>query len=766
MVNKMGDGKMKLRKMGITEADVEAIKEKIDPRFIEIADWIQKEFLPSKREEYNKVHEQLFGAPMANIADYFPLVINKEALSRDEDPAKPDGDTQVSTITGAIKVRTKNSAVLDITRADAFDVVLGHLQEMEHWSAYARFNEDVKTLLSYKRFRNKVKNMSSYRLGAGDTIWKNFLGTCKIVTGTFRPTVHKHSIDSAIVNFAKGVTTAKIAFRPWTALKQLLSYPAYLTDAGPVELAKATAMPWNSLKWAKENLAGFRKRWESRQAGDPRLQKTEVDWKLWDNNVMSTLQRWGMTPNAYVDCVTVAMGAKAIYETRLKKYKGLGYNDEQADAYAKRDAEISVNETQQSSEEAYLSAMQLERTFISTAFSVFRNANMGYGRRLTSAMADFARKCNPSYRREAIMFMQKQFERDGLTPEQAKRASERTFKRSYARDMAGVAVFGFIMQLAWNLGGYAPYLILGDDDKEKEDLRNDGIMHSLAGPVEGFTGGNVISETYNGLRSGKGFSYQPSTMPIVNDLSNAMRHANNDPIEGAGDLLNVLVQAGTGVNPQTFADFYLATKDAFSDEKTEAEFTIWALRMLQVPQSQVEKVYLDEVGMTAEQAQKSSYEELAERYARYKRRHNAPLSNWAYSDEKEREIETKHIKNFEKKYKERIKNNVFADDELKDLEENYNKVDKQVEGLKHRYQGRIFELNDKMKELAMTPEYRKYEAYKKYKTAKDKQMKGFVDKTKQGNIAPYEVETTKQKFDFTKQMLQNEAQMYGNGKDK
>ena len=60
MVNKMTDGKMKLRKMGISEEDVEQIADFIDPRLKQIGDWLQDEFLVKKREKYNEVHEKLF----------------------------------------------------------------------------------------------------------------------------------------------------------------------------------------------------------------------------------------------------------------------------------------------------------------------------------------------------------------------------------------------------------------------------------------------------------------------------------------------------------------------------------------------------------------------------------------------------------------------------------------------------------------------------------------------------------------------------------
>jgi hypothetical protein len=62
MIDKMLDGQMKLRKMGITEADVEKIAENIDSRLLALGDWLQNEFLVDCRNEYNETHKRVFGA--------------------------------------------------------------------------------------------------------------------------------------------------------------------------------------------------------------------------------------------------------------------------------------------------------------------------------------------------------------------------------------------------------------------------------------------------------------------------------------------------------------------------------------------------------------------------------------------------------------------------------------------------------------------------------------------------------------------------------
>ena len=115
MVNKMTDGKMKLRKMGISEEDVEQIADFLDPRLKLLGDWLQDEFLVKKREKYNEVHERLFGASMADIENYFPLKILKNAIAQETNlEDRGQGDEKLSTIVGSVKKRTRNALPLDV----------------------------------------------------------------------------------------------------------------------------------------------------------------------------------------------------------------------------------------------------------------------------------------------------------------------------------------------------------------------------------------------------------------------------------------------------------------------------------------------------------------------------------------------------------------------------------------------------------------------------------------------------------------------------
>ena len=540
MVDKMADGRMKLRRMGITEEDVENIKDFVDPRFLQLADWMQDEFLVGKRNEYNDVHKRMFGASMAAIENYFPLKILANARIEDVDVADDTTDTALpSTSTGSIIKRRRNNLALDVMGADAFSVILDHIQQMERWAAFAEFNRDLNTLLSYKHFRNQVMNMSSV-YGGGKTLWNNFRNVCSMAAGAYRPPIAQ--LDKAAVNIAKGVTAAKVSFRVFTALKQFLSMPAYLSDSNPVYLAANIANPIGAWKWSMENMPLFEKRWKSRMAGDPRLMKSEMDWKMWRSRVVEIASRIGMSPNAFVDALTVAIGSHAMYKTKKDKYLRYGYDEETAEKRAKQDATILFNQTQQSSESAFLSTMQVDRSWLSVLFTIFRNSSMSYTRQLYDAIRNIKHRFEPGYQSMSEEYMAKQMRRDGIDPDKADSNAKSEYRRSLLRDIARIGVFGYILQFAWNLGAYLPYLIAGDDKDEKSKMWDDVINHTMFGSIEGLTGGDVMSSAGQmALNGDANWSYLVKDMPLASDLATILQKMPKDKVAAMNDVVNLLV---------------------------------------------------------------------------------------------------------------------------------------------------------------------------------------------------------------------------------
>ena len=643
MVDKMTDGRMKLRRMGITEDDITRIENFLDPRFKALGDWLQDEFLVDTRNEYNETHKRMFGASMAAIENYFPLKILANArVDKEEDVNQQNRPDGITTKTGSIIKRRVNNLALDITGADALSVILDHITQMEHWNAYAEWNRDLNTLRTYKRFRNQVINMTTV-YGGGRKLWENFNDLCLMAAGEYRPPVSK--LNKSAVNLAKGVTAAKVSFRMYTALKQLLSAPAYAPEVNMRSILKSIANPYGDFKWCLENMPIFRERWHSRISGDPRLLKSDMDWKMWRSRIMEISSRIGMTPNAFVDAVTVSIGARAMYETRLKQYLKDGYPADAAEKRAMQDATILFNQTQQSSESPFLSTMQVDKDWLSTLFTVFRNSAMSYTRQEFDAMRNLKRNLTPGQQAKIIEFMTKQILRDwDVDPDtatdaerdQAQGAAKKRFRRQIKKDVLRLATFGFILELAWNLGPYLPYMFFGNDEDEKDKMWDDAFTHAYFGSVEGLTGGDVMSSFGNMWASGEwNWNQLSKDMPLASDINTiGSKFVGGKRAEAINDILNLLVQMGVGMNPQSLTDTAIAITDACGDDPALShEAAIFAMRVLQVPQSQIDKMYFDEVDLTGEEASKLTPAQLAQRYAEYKVKRGTPLAPWSWGDE-------------------------------------------------------------------------------------------------------------------------------------
>ena len=720
MANKMADGKMKLRKMGISEADVEEIADFVDPRLKQLADWIQGEFLVKKRDKYNAVHERMFGASMADIDNYFPLKILNGAIPQNTEIEEKGHETnKASTTTGSIKKRTRNSLPLDIMNADAFSVLMEHIKEMEHWASFAEWNRDLNTLLSYKRFRTQVKNMSSV-YGSGEKLLNHFENVCKIAAGVYDP--KSTGLDKDAMNIAKGVTGAKVAFRAFTALKQLTSYPAFLSSANPIYLVENLAMPHKAWKWSMDNIPMLKERWQGRFAGDPLLMNNENDWALWRTKIAELSSRYGMAPNAFVDALTISMGTYAVYKTKKAMYLKMGYDEARAEQRAKQDATIAYNQTQQSSEGAFMSVIQSDRSWATALVTAFRNSSISYTRQLYDALRNIKRLSTHGYKGITEEFMTKQMERDGIDPNKASDYAKREYRKAWVTDFVRVGVYGYLMQLCWNLVGYAPYLIFGDDKDKKKNMWSDIYTHSLLGSIEGLTLGDVWSSGGNSMLRSALFDEEfnkdnfSKDMPVVSDINKMFQDFKGKGWQvGMSDVLNILVQSGFGTNPQTLTDAAVAVYDyCGQDEKTAKECALMIMRIMNCPESQMKQIYFDEIDATGEQASKMTPSEIAERYAKYKMRKDAPFTSFMYSDDTKDEILSKDRHQVTDAAKGKITEKVQTE-ETKRLFNEYDQMKKKVNAINELQYTDAEEYGRKMKELSETSEFKRYLYVAKFK---------------------------------------------------
>ena len=729
MVNKMTDGQVKLRRMGISDSKMAEIEQALDPRLKAVADWLQGELLPALRDRYNEVHMRMFGAPMAEIDDYFPLKILANArLEEIEIAGTVGGKDLPKTMTGAIIKRRFNNYALDILNSDAVSIALDHIREMETWAAFAEYRRDLSTLLSYKRFRNQVKNMTTI-YGSGEKLWDKFYDLSLLVGGAYKPKTSE--FDKVVVNITKLVTGACIAWRINTALKQLLSFPGFTPDASRTRLMY-NMTPWRARacwKWAMENMPSFQRRWVSRKAGNDLLKDWTHDWDWTRTEFVQSVQRKGMTPNAFIDALTVAMGSEAIYHSKLKGYIKDGFSREEAHRRAVIDAEIAFNLSQQSSELPYLSLLQNNRSYISVCMTNFRNSSMSYLRQSIQSKCELINMIKN--KQEMLEFETKKGVREGLTLEQAEARAKRKYRRNWTRNLIKSATFDFILPALWYYGlKGAWYAIFGNDEEQKRQYAEDSLKRGLFGFLEGFTGGGTIPDFIYSYVSGDNPQFDEETSPAMGLITDVVNLCSNGKTErAANEMINSLVAFGIGANPQVFEDVVVAGLDFFEqDEKSARDWALLFMRVIQCPQSQMDQVYFDELGMNAREAQRMSPAELAERYATYKARRTNFATMWAYDDERwEKEAKEPWRKKFNKEAKERLKG--WSEKHVNEALEEYDaELDDTRKDLKEllTFPGDITERAAKATEIFASPEGKRYVLYNDLRPKLDKMIKSWL----------------------------------------
>lgn len=692
MVNKMNDGVMKLRRMGISEVTVERIKQHLDPRFIEIADWLQDEFLPSRRELYSEVYERMYGAPMPAVENYVHLVINKGSIDKDEDINNYAFDaTNPSTVTGSVIKRTRNSKPIDI-HTDVFDLIARDIDDMEHWAAFAEYNRDLNTMRNYGRLRNALRNVKSVEFGGGQQMLKAFDDACAVVAGSYRPALYHSKLDKWAYEVMRMAVGACIALRNFTAFKQTLSIPSFLSEASAEEFAKHTN-PFTLIgsvagkadwEWAEKNLPGFRKRWLSRQMGDPRMLKSELGLSRSRQRIAGWFSRYGMWLNARVDAAAVATGAHAVYETKKKQYLKEGYTPELAESKALADAWVAYNNSQQSTEGPFVSPVQLDKTSLSMLFTMFRTASMSYSRKNQTAARNLKYRLSNlvndnDYMRKSIDFMKKLYEREGLGEDEAKERAERMYNRGKYKAVWDMVIYSFILTALWNMGKKFLQVSDCDDEQTRNNAWRDILAQTAFGPVEGWVGGDLVSDVGTLLLTGEDVTARNVTkeQPFVTSFSRIVDQFGRDKYEAACMCVNLLTVTLTGVDPSVITDAFVSIADAFNGDFGAAkEFCIAMYRLNQFPQKQIDEVYIDELGIWGKDIKGTDMGTLARRYADYMRHRNAPYLDWARDDDAVQKANEKYIKKIDTKVKERLEGRgiewledayVKADPHLQDL---------------------------------------------------------------------------------------------------
>lgn len=569
MTNKMTDGQVKLKRMGITEEEVDALVGILPARYVQFADWLQNEFLPERRKTYNATHLAVFGTQMARIENYVPLKIQKSYVRQEVDGSEPDPDTLPSAITGSIIRRTRNNQILNL-HTNALDLMLEHGQQMEHWNAFTRVVLDMNALLTSTKFRRMLDTRNP-------GLHKRLKVAAQLAADSYRP--QANDVNRAWIALGKLAASSKIAFRVNTALKQVLSYPAfYAYSPNPkfwAQLTKNLApTTWaKNFRWCIDNIPSFRERWLGRMAGNEKLaQMTAPLLDKW----LDKMNKYGMLPNAFVDALTCANGAKAVYDFRRTEYMERGKSAAEAERMARIDAAVSINTTQQSSEGMYIGQMQADRDFWSVSMSTFQNSNFAYLRKQLEGIDELFRDTMRERRNRTAYYKEQGFSDDEASDLALKEVVEAKLGALF-----NIVVFMFGLNILWGLGNNVWKYLFAPETRD--EIPGELAKSAFVAAVRNTTVGSLAE----GFASGYGAN--PSVLlsdmiSFTNRLWRIVKKENPDAWnETAAYLaLQTLSANGLGIDLESFVNMYQGIAGMIRDG-VDVEDLMW---ILNAPRSQ------------------------------------------------------------------------------------------------------------------------------------------------------------------------------------
>lgn len=631
------DGKMKLEADGWTEDSMTEIEFFIGDKYMKLGEWITDDFFPRLREErYNPVHVRMTGTSMASRENYFPMVIAKSEIREKGEL----GETIIgmpSTITGNIINRTINTLKVDTSR-NAFDLMLKYGRDMETWAATAELRQDLNFLRGSKAFKNY---MEANHKGMFDI----FMRAAEVAVRSFNDKQKQDSLNNGLNKILRYWAGSNIAFRLNTAMKQVLSYPAFSAYSGKpgyqADLFKYIFTPAGNMKWAKEHLPSFEERVDTGNMGIEAL-KDENAFK----NKLEKLTNAGMYPNKLIDALTCAAGARAVYNFEYERAQKRGLGNEEAANLAKYNAEIAFNESQQSSSPEMMSPMQASGNVFYKALTTYQSSNIGYQRMGIEGLLEMAR---------AKRIYNLNIE-SGMNKDEA----QRTMMGSYLTGLRK-ATFGlFVMGGLWAAGGYgiagitAPlisniYAMFGYGDGDEDLWFTDEQLKSIfLSAALSSLGGTSIGQFVNAISQGN--KYDP--LSFITEMSNLISEEVKD-----GFNLNVQRELAAklgkfaGLNVETLENIYLGAESAIREGRPDL---VDFMFLINLPKSQrkemAEKLYKD----------MGPYEYLNKMYEAGKLfndyRKKLPYSDGT-SKRKDSEIKKKYIiNNLNEKEKETLKN--------------------------------------------------------------------------------------------------------------
>ena len=552
-------------KHAITQSDIDALMANIasvNAGFLDFMDWVNETFLPSTRLEYDVVYRKMNGGSMPKEINYFPARV---AGHKEVDLANIDNGA-LPTTPSALKDRT-SAHIMPQLGMDYFKVLESHIQDMDNWAAYAELTADLNVLLSSDEFRRRCNDYMGGLGGDGGgkgSLYDLFKQTSLIATGMYRGDA---GMEALLGQLQKAWATSNIAFRGWTAVKQISSITtgmfdnwAFYKHAG---IAATGIGIYHEIKNAMEISPSLRYRWKSGAAGMEALaRETQREdgytvqrgayekGKDFIGDAIKTLVRAGMTPNAAVDLLACSIIVNSVYETEIARLTG-GKREatEEEKRAAVRKAERAFNTTQQSSEGAYLAPVQANPAY--GVLTTYMNASFALHRKRMGGIKELWKLAtSKKYRR---------YLKDEFGVDAAKISAKDAFKDI----LSGVAGELSFAMMGWGLMKVMTvingWLNDDDDDEDVAAAKQEFFDSWWQSLLNGYLGGSVVSSWING--------FDTSLTPAYDEFAKDVYKLTDDKGSVLWELGMMFTKYGIGIDLESLYKSAAAIENMYEDDE-------------------------------------------------------------------------------------------------------------------------------------------------------------------------------------------------------
>jgi hypothetical protein len=152
---------------------VDEAESKMTKEAIVIRDWLLKQY-KGEYDSINAVFRKVNGINLPSNDNYSPLTVTpmKVAAGQEMDPVTGAVYAAGSRIPGAL--RSRGAAIAEPDFRDAVQTYLAHTIQMEHWKAYAEFNQEVNALLMDRNVNNVATSKAGQEAASVLRAWVKY----------------------------------------------------------------------------------------------------------------------------------------------------------------------------------------------------------------------------------------------------------------------------------------------------------------------------------------------------------------------------------------------------------------------------------------------------------------------------------------------------------------------------------------------------------------------------------------------------------------